>query len=78
MSTNLMNCIQSNWIWKCTQYLEIIWNDDDISFQEKFKYKEHVTKGFENMAQAFIGLFKGENTGKAIVRVWRSRKHNEV
>ena len=33
----------------------------------KLKYKETVTKGFENMPNAFIGLFKGENIGKAIV-----------
>merc|ERR1711976_40573 len=31
--------------------------------------REHVTKGFENMREAFYGLFKGENIGKAIVEV---------
>lgn len=35
----------------------------------KIKYKEHVTDGFENMTKALIGLLKGENTGKAIVKV---------
>ena len=34
----------------------------------KLKYKETVTEGFENMFDAFLGLFKGENTGKAIVK----------
>lgn len=35
----------------------------------KLKYKETVTEGFENTPSAFIGLFSGSNTGKAIVRV---------
>ncbi|XP_009981574.1 PREDICTED: prostaglandin reductase 1 [Tauraco erythrolophus] len=35
----------------------------------KLKYHEHVTEGFENMPMAFIGMLKGENLGKAIVKV---------
>ncbi|XP_038047423.1 prostaglandin reductase 1-like isoform X2 [Patiria miniata] len=35
----------------------------------KLKYKEHVTKGFDNMFDAFMGLFSGANTGKAVVEV---------
>lgn len=35
----------------------------------KLKTKETVYEGFENMRNAFYGLFKGENTGKAIVKV---------
>ncbi|OPJ89203.1 prostaglandin reductase 1 [Patagioenas fasciata monilis] len=35
----------------------------------KLKFHEHITEGFENMPMAFIGLFKGENLGKAIVKV---------
>nr|AFE88209.1 protaglandin reductase 1 [Penaeus monodon] len=35
----------------------------------KVKYKETVVKGFDKMPEAFIGLFLGENTGKAIVAV---------
>ncbi|XP_008281604.1 prostaglandin reductase 1 [Stegastes partitus] len=35
----------------------------------KLKYREHITKGFENMPAAFIGLLKGENIGKAIIAV---------
>lgn len=35
----------------------------------KLKYAETVVEGFENTPKAFIGLFKGENLGKAIVRV---------
>ncbi|XP_074993541.1 prostaglandin reductase 1 isoform X4 [Calonectris borealis] len=35
----------------------------------KVKYHEQVTEGFENMPAAFIGMLKGENLGKAIVKV---------
>ncbi|XP_066460473.1 prostaglandin reductase 1-like isoform X2 [Eleutherodactylus coqui] len=33
----------------------------------KLKYQEHITRGFDNMPSAFIGMLKGENTGKAII-----------
>lgn len=36
------------------------------------KFHEQVTEGFENMPAAFIGMLRGENLGKAIVKVWRS------
>nr|XP_061810792.1 prostaglandin reductase 1-like [Nerophis lumbriciformis] len=35
----------------------------------KVQSREHVTKGFENMPAAFMGMLRGENTGKAIVAV---------
>lgn len=35
----------------------------------KLKYRETVTNGFENMFHAFVGVLRGENTGKAIVKV---------
>ncbi|XP_069818200.1 prostaglandin reductase 1-like [Dendropsophus ebraccatus] len=35
----------------------------------KVKYHEHITKGFENMPAGFMGMLKGENTGKAIIQV---------
>ena len=35
----------------------------------KLKYAETIVEGFENTPQAFIGLFKGENLGKQIVKV---------
>ncbi|XP_076998002.1 prostaglandin reductase 1 [Tamandua tetradactyla] len=35
----------------------------------KIQYHECVTEGFENMPAAFIGLMKGDNLGKAIVKV---------
>ncbi|XP_015123536.1 prostaglandin reductase 1 [Diachasma alloeum] len=35
----------------------------------KLKYRETVTDGFESTFKAFTGMLKGENVGKAIVRV---------
>ena len=34
----------------------------------KIQYHEHVTEGSENMPASFIGLLKGENLGKAVVK----------
>ncbi|PVD24196.1 hypothetical protein C0Q70_14666 [Pomacea canaliculata] len=34
----------------------------------KLQYKETITDGFENMPSAFISLFRGGNTGKAVVK----------
>ncbi|XP_005382778.1 PREDICTED: prostaglandin reductase 1 [Chinchilla lanigera] len=35
----------------------------------KIQYREHLIKGFENMPAAFMGMMKGDNLGKAIVKV---------
>ncbi|XP_006864792.1 PREDICTED: prostaglandin reductase 1 [Chrysochloris asiatica] len=35
----------------------------------KIQYHEYITEGFENMPAAFIGMLKGDNLGKAIVKV---------
>ena len=35
----------------------------------KLKHAETIAEGFENTPQAFIGLFKGENLGKQIVKI---------
>ncbi|XP_046982359.1 prostaglandin reductase 1-like [Schistocerca americana] len=35
----------------------------------KLKYRETVTEGFENTPEAFIGMLRGENLGKAVVKV---------
>ena len=37
--------------------------------QGKLKSEETITEGFDQIPAAFLGLFKGENTGKAIVKV---------
>ena len=36
--------------------------------QGQLKYREHVTDGFDNMFEAFLGLFQGDNIGKAVVK----------
>ncbi len=40
-----------------------------LHFQGKLKYREQITTGFHQMPQAFMGLFKGENIGKAVVKI---------
>jgi NADPH-dependent curcumin reductase CurA len=35
----------------------------------KIKYDENIIEGFENLPEAFLGLFKGENIGKQLVKV---------
>jgi NADPH-dependent curcumin reductase CurA len=37
--------------------------------QGKLAYRETVLEGIENIPQAFAGLFRGDNTGKMLVRV---------
>jgi len=32
-------------------------------------YRETVTEGFGNMPKAFMGMLRGENVGKAVVKV---------
>ena len=35
----------------------------------RVKYREDIVDGLENAPQAFIGMLKGKNFGKLIVRV---------
>ena len=35
----------------------------------KIKYRETITDGLENAPKAFIGMLKGANTGKQLVRL---------
>jgi NADPH-dependent curcumin reductase CurA len=37
--------------------------------QGKLQFEETITEGFDQIPAAFFGLFEGENTGKAIVKV---------
>lgn len=37
--------------------------------QGKLQFEETVTEGFDQIPAAFLGLFKGDNTGKAVVKV---------
>ena len=39
------------------------------SQQGKIKYRETVAEGLENAPKAFIGLLKGENFGKQLVKL---------
>ena len=34
----------------------------------KIKVDETIIEGYENMPEAFIGLFKGSNLGKMVVK----------
>ena len=45
--------------------------------ENKLKYRETIYDGFENATKALIGVMKGENTGKALVRVKASHVENE-
>lgn len=39
-------------------------------FQEGIlKHKEHIVEGFDNTIEAFLGLFRGDNLGKQLIRV---------
>jgi NADPH-dependent curcumin reductase CurA len=35
----------------------------------RIKWKETVSEGIENAPKAFLGLFKGENFGKMLVKI---------
>ncbi|XP_047024544.1 prostaglandin reductase 1-like [Helicoverpa zea] len=35
----------------------------------ELKPREHITEGFENIYDAFVGMLKGENFGKAVVKL---------
>ncbi len=37
--------------------------------EERIKHKETIIEGFENLPEAFFGLFRGDNIGKMIVEV---------
>ena len=33
------------------------------------RYDENIIEGFENLPEAFLGLFRGDNIGKQLVKV---------
>ena len=55
----------------CLYYFSesLLYNHPYFLFQGKIKYEETETFGFENTPKAFIGMLRGENTGKAVVKV---------
>lgn len=46
-------------------YAEIV----DWIKEDKLKVQEHITEGFDDIFEAFSGMLKGENTGKAVVKI---------
>ena len=63
---------------KMQGFIVMRWNDQwDKGINENLKwiregkllYKETITKGFENILDAFVGMLRGENFGKMIVEV---------
>ncbi|XP_055526140.1 prostaglandin reductase 1-like [Wyeomyia smithii] len=57
-------------VWQWTErWLEGIQQNFKWIQEGKLKYRETVTEGFENMPKAFVGMLKGENFGKAVVKV---------
>ncbi|XP_014481395.1 PREDICTED: prostaglandin reductase 1-like [Dinoponera quadriceps] len=54
--------------WK-DRWLEGIQQNLQWIQEGKLTYRETITKGFENMFDAFIGMMRGQNIGKAIVQV---------
>ena len=41
----------------------------DLVVAGKLKYRESITEGIENAPRAFLGLLKGENFGKQVVKL---------
>ncbi|XP_069026025.1 prostaglandin reductase 1-like [Embiotoca jacksoni] len=58
--------IQSRWEHKHPETLNrlMAWMKEG-----KLKSREHITKGFENMPTAFMGMLQGQNIGKAVIAV---------
>ena len=50
------------------RYNEFATQMADWLAQGKIQYKEQVVEGFENTPQAFMGLLKGENFGKLVIK----------
>ncbi|XP_068085740.1 prostaglandin reductase 1-like [Anabrus simplex] len=50
------------------RWMEGIHQMKDWVKDQQLVYRETITEGFENMPKAFIGLFRGENIGKAVVK----------
>jgi NADPH-dependent curcumin reductase CurA len=46
------------------------WTDlEDRVFHGRLKWREEIIEGIENLPDAFIGLFRGENFGRRLVKV---------
>ncbi|XP_067214881.1 prostaglandin reductase 1 [Linepithema humile] len=56
------------WRWR-DRWFEGIQHNLQLIREGKLHYRETVTKGFDNMFDAFVGMLQGQNIGKAIVQV---------
>ena len=65
-SLKMQGFIVHEWLDRWTEGIEknLAWIKEG-----KIRYRETVTEGFENTYKAFTGMLKGENTGKAIIKV---------
>lgn len=73
---NLLNCVGrcvkmqgflvSRWWHLKEQYLEEVTR---YLKEGRVKYKEVITEGIEHLPKAFVSMLKGENIGKAVVKV---------
>lgn len=65
-SIKMQGFIVSNYIHRTPEFI------GDMSkwmAEGKIQYREHMVDGLENAPEAFLGLFKGANFGKLVVRV---------
>ena len=63
------NRTMTQWLQEVRQHFYISASSECLKLlQGKLKWREHVTEGFQNMPKAFIGMLKGDNIGKAVVK----------
>ncbi|NVO32804.1 NADP-dependent oxidoreductase [Hymenobacter lapidiphilus] len=65
-STKLQGFIVSDYI---SRWPEGVKQLGEWYSQGKLQFEETVTEGFDQIPAAFLGLFQGDNTGKAVVKV---------
>ena len=65
-SIKMQGFIVSNYVHRAPEFI------GDMSkwmAEGKIQYREHMVEGLENAPEAFLGLFRGANFGKLVVRV---------
>lgn len=65
-SIKMQGFIVSNYIHRIPEFI------GDMSkwmAEGKIQYREHMVEGLENAPEAFLGLFRGANFGKLVVKV---------
>lgn len=58
--------IVTTWLDK---WSEAVTNNVKWMKEGKLQWRETVTEGFDNMVEALAGILRGDNTGKAVVKV---------